>query len=255
MQKTLIIIPCHNEEKRLKTRSFTEFIEKNPEIGFVFVNDGSNDKTLQVLEGIEELSKKNVRIISYDINQGKAEAIRHAINHCLEKFEFDYIGYFDADLSTPLSSIVEFNNLLIDNNYELIAGSRIRRMGALISRSNFRHIAGRVFATFASFLLQIPIYDTQCGAKLFSKQIAQETFNTEFKSQWFFDVELFARLILKRGYKETLSIIYEHPLIKWENQSGSKISLSDYLIMPIHMTILYYNYFRIIKQKKLKDSF
>jgi len=250
MQKTLIIIPCHNEGKRLNSKIFIEFIEKNPTIGFVFVNDGSKDNTIKVLDGIKKSAKNNVEIITYDNNRGKAEAIRFAINQCLEKHEFNYIGYFDADLSTPLSCINEFDNILIGSNYELVAGSRIRRLGAIINRNNFRHIAGRIFATFASLLLQIPIYDTQCGAKLFSKQIAEETFKDKFRSQWFFDVELFARLILNRGYKETMSIIYEHPLQQWENQSGSKISLSDYIIMPIHMLLLYFNYFRKIKIKK-----
>ncbi len=75
MQKTGIVIPCYNEADRLNVKAFAEFIKENEAIEFLFVNDGSTDETLRVLEGIRSISAENTIILDLKVNQGKAEAV------------------------------------------------------------------------------------------------------------------------------------------------------------------------------------
>ena len=123
-----------------------------------------------------------------------------------------------------------------------VCGSRILRLGASIHRSFFRHYFGRVFATVASNILNIPVYDTQCGAKLFRAEHAELIFSEHFLSRWFFDVELFARSIELMGRQKTVHSIYEVPLSQWHDQGVSKVSWGSMIRTPIELLRIYYHY-------------
>ena len=74
----------------------------------------------------------------------------------------------DADLSTPFDELARLiDRLGRDERLTTVLGSRFRRLGADIQRSELRHYTGRVYATLASMALGVGIYDTQCGAKAF----------------------------------------------------------------------------------------
>jgi len=110
------------------------------------------------------------------------------------------VGYWDADLATPLSTIPEFiEKIQSSREFVAVSGSRILRLGTSIHRSIFRHYFGRVFAMVTSNILNILIYDTQCGAKLFRTEHAGLIYPEHFISRCFFDVELFARSIVMTG--------------------------------------------------------
>ncbi len=110
------------------------------------------------------------------------------------------MGYWDADLATPLSTIPEFiEKIQSSREFVAVSGSRILRLGTSIHRSIFRHYFGRVFAMVASNILNILVYDTQCRVKLFCTVHAELIFSEHFISRWFFDVELFARGIAGAG--------------------------------------------------------
>ena len=79
------------------------------------------------------------------------------------------------------------------------------------------HYLGRVFATFASITIGLPVYDTQCGFKVFNHQLAYEIFSKNFISKWIFDVELFLRA------KSKDTFFKEIPLKYWVDISGSKL--------------------------------
>jgi len=141
--------------------------------------------------------------------------------------------YWDADLATPLDEIPRFLRLLEEHPERQIAfGARVQLLGRSIRRSALRHYLGRVFATAASSVLGIPVYDTQCGAKLFrvSAELAA-LFEEPFCTNWIFDVEIIARLIRARrrtGGPGAEGVILEIPLRQWHDVGGSKVGPLDF---------------------------
>ncbi len=245
MIEICLIVPCYNEESRLDTNAFETFIDKNPNIHICFVNDESSDKTLSILQQLCTKIPTNTHILNLESNSGKAEAIRRGMLKMLDQKNnnFEYIGFWDADLATPLDDVLNFIKIATDRNLSLIFGSRILRIGGNIKRKRMRHFLGRVFATLASTLLQIPVYDTQCGAKLFKRDVIAQIFEKQFISYWIFDVEIFFRLSLLFSSKKVfLDSLYEYPLSKWTDVSGSKIKLSDYLHVPHELVRIFFKY-------------
>ena len=110
---TILIIPCYNEAKRLDIATYRDFLLKNPDFFLLFVNDGSTDKTATALKELEP-TNSNFSIIELLKNNGKGEAVRQGVLHCLKTFNFKYIGYCDADLSTPLNEFLIFRNKMIE---------------------------------------------------------------------------------------------------------------------------------------------
>jgi dolichyl-phosphate beta-glucosyltransferase len=77
--RTAIVVPCFNEEKRLDLEAFSEFLHRVPGIRMVFVNDGSHDGTVEVLETLHAVHPDRVEILSLSRNSGKAEAVRQGL--------------------------------------------------------------------------------------------------------------------------------------------------------------------------------
>ncbi|MDF1591109.1 MAG: glycosyltransferase [Desulfobacterales bacterium] len=235
MQKVCIIVPCFNEEKRISIEYFKRFYQfpESACIDISFVNDGSMDKTLYVLRQLRDDCKGHVIVYDIPENLGKAEAIRKTVLKISTNEHYDFIGYFDADLSTPLEEVFLLQECFNRNkDCQVAFGSRVKRMGASIIRKPFRHYLGRIFATFASLLLNLPVYDTQCGAKLFTRELAYRTFTEEFISRWLFDIEIFARIKELYGVEKAKKIMFEVPLNNWKDRSDSKITFKDILNVP-----------------------
>jgi len=192
-KKICIVIPCYNEEKRLPTLAYETFLQLNSETILCFVNDGSTDNTNVVLLKLKQKFDKNVAIVSYKDNVGKAEAVRKGIIYSNEKFNHDAIAYLDADLATSLEECVELSSYL-DSNISFVFGSRIMKIGSIIVRNHYRFLIGRVIATFISKILKLKVYDTQCGCKIFDKELSETVFKDPFISKWLFDVEIFQRI-------------------------------------------------------------
>jgi len=229
-----IVIPCYNEEKRFEASVIIDFIQKN-DFHFCLVNDGSKDNTIKLLDRVKEESNGKVRIINLRNNVGKAEAIRIAFQEVLNKYKCDFIGYFDADLSTPLEEIPHLMQPFKIKDYFFIFASRVKMVGREIKMKAYRHYLGRVFATVVIQILGMPVYDTQCGAKIFNVKMIDGIFEERFISKWFFDVEIFQRYIRKYTLDLTAKSILEVPLNKWEDKGGSKLKLWDYLNVPFEL--------------------
>jgi len=248
MPETIIIIPCYNEAARLKLDKYREFLGGKDEAMLLFVNDGSTDNTAGILQQLKNDFPGRVDFTSYDKNKGKAGAIKTGISYASAHYQADYLGFFDADLSTPLPEIASFISLFKGHPHlEMVFGSRVKRMGATIKRNLSRHIMGRVFASLVSDVLQIPVYDSQCGAKVFRSHVAVALFDEPFISRWIFDVELIARFILLSGYSKSLTAIYEYPLPMWSDDGNSRITFRDLLIMPYELAKISRKYYRKIK--------
>jgi glycosyltransferase involved in cell wall biosynthesis len=234
---TWIVVPCFNEAERLPVDAFEAFAAAHEGIGFCFVNDGSADGTSEVLRGLAERGGERMEALDLSPNGGKAEAVRAGVRHVLERVGDDaFVGYWDADLATPLEEIPRFLALADTRpGTDFVMGSRVRRLGARVERRLFRHYLGRVFATCSSAMLGLPVYDTQCGAKLIRTELAREIFEKPFLSRWFFDIELLARTILKRGRHEAMETIIEVPLERWSEVGESRVRPIHFLRAPLEL--------------------
>lgn len=221
----LIVVPCYNEEKRLPITDFISFLNENKNVSICFVNDGSSDATLDILNDLKIKYQNNIHIISNSRNLGKAESVRNGVLYGCETQKFDVIAYLDADLATSLQECSMMANYL-NNGISFCFGSRIMKIGSVIERSFFRHITGRVIATFISNILSLKVYDTQCGCKLIKRELALQIFKDRFISEWLFDVELFARIINLYGIENCTRYMIEVPLLRWQEKGGSKIKFN-----------------------------
>lgn len=245
----LIVIPCYNEEKRLALETFREFIGcTRSQIRFLFVDDGSTDGTGQRLEELRSACPEAIEIHRLASNRGKAEAVRQGMLQALGSGA-EYVGFWDADLATPLETIPAFCAYLAEHpHFDMVFGARVQLLGRDIERRALRHYLGRIFSTAVSLMLKLKVYDTQCGAKLFrTSPLILELFRTPFLSHWLFDVEILARLIqlhYRTGARAPAETICEYPLPRWRDISGSKVRGRDFFIAAFDLLRIYLKYLR-----------
>jgi dolichyl-phosphate beta-glucosyltransferase len=227
-----LAVPCYNEAARLRPEAFLQFATGHPDVRFVMVDDGSVDGTGEILEKMRDAAPDSVTVLRHSPRRGKAEAVRTGILEGLAQGA-SLVGFFDADLSTPLRELDHFRAVLRDRpDVEFVLGSRVLLMGRDVRRKATRHYLGRVFATAVSCVLELPVYDTQCGAKVL--RVTPDTgglFAAPFRSPWIFDVELIARYLrlpAGPGGPPRRDRLYELVLTEWHDRPGSKLRWQDF---------------------------
>jgi dolichyl-phosphate beta-glucosyltransferase len=224
-QAIALIIPCYNEAARLDGGELLRLARARPDLGLILVDDGSTDATLEVLAQLQGADGVHIHIRRLGRNAGKAEAVRQGLLEALDRGA-QVVGYADADLSTPVDELLRLIEDLERRPGEVLLGARVRLLGSSIERKSHRHYLGRIFATVASIALRVPVYDTQCGAKLFRATPALAAALREpFRTRWIFDVELLARLLRGQPGIAPVSVeaIRELPLARWRDVGGSKL--------------------------------
>ncbi len=241
---TTIVVPCYNEAIRLDSTSFLRFAGTAEDVRFIMVNDGSTDATGSVLARMCETSPHRFEQVDLAQNSGKGEAVRQGMQRAMAGRPA-CIGFWDADLATPLEAIARFRRVLAEHDeIDVVLGSRIPLLGRSIQRHPMRSVLGRTFARAASLILGLGMYDTQCGAKLFraSHELWAVLFHP-FLSRWVFDVELMARLAAVRGGPAVLRrSVYELPLDRWREQPGSKLRARHFAIAGLDLLRIRWNY-------------
>ena len=231
--RVVMVVPCYLEAERLKPAAFLQFLPSRPWLTFLFVDDGSGDRTGEVLASIQSACPAQVRVHRLAAHFGKDEAVRVGLLEAARSAP-DYVGFWDADLATPLDAIDDFVALARRRpEVDLLIGARVNLMGRVIRRRALRHYVSRVFATAASLALDLPIYDTQCGAKLFrASGEVLAAFAARFHSRWIFDVEILERYLalpVGDGGPPRRARIHEVVLREWSEVPGSKLRTRDFL--------------------------
>jgi len=233
VSKTVVVIPCYNEEGRLAIEDLLSFAAR-AEVELLFVDDGSTDRTGAVLDELASRGDGRIHVHRLPRNHGKGAAVQAGMSEAMS-WGPDVVGYLDADLSTPTE---EFERLLAvrrRTDADVVLGSRVGLIGYDVRRSAVRHYLGRLFATAASLVLSIQIYDTQCGAKVFRASGAlEQALATPFRTRWVFDVELLARI---RAADPAVHLL-EVPLRRWCDVRGSKLSLRQMLLAARDLLLL-----------------
>ena len=222
-----VVIPCYNEEERLLSDEFLTFVNENSGYHLCFVNDGSKDKTLEVLHKLQKGREDFITVYDCEKNGGKAEAVRLGMLHMAQKEDLDYIGFLDADLSTDLADFDDLVKTIETSDFKIVSGSRISRMGANITKESARKIISLTINFIIRKILKMDFKDTQCGAKIFHKDVIDIAFGEKFVTQWIFDVEIFKRMSIHFGLKQAKAMLCEQPLKRWIHADGSKLSMKD----------------------------
>lgn len=243
--KTILVVPAYNEAARLRVETFDAFLRGAPDVGFVFVDDGSTDGTDRVLERLASGWGDRVEVCRLERNRGKARAVRAGVERALRR-DPDAFGYWDADLATPLDELPRLRAVLEERpEVDVVMGARVKLLGRQIRRRRIRHYPGRVFATAVSVVLRLAVYDTQCGAKLFRNVPAtREAFAQPFLADWIFDVEILSRFVrrLREEGRRPEAAICEVPLRRWTDVRGSKTRPTDFLRAAVDLARIWYRY-------------
>jgi len=223
----ILVVPCFNEAQRLDIDAFVAATEITESLSFVFVDDGSTDATRAVLEKACSDHPQLGTVVGLDVNQGKAEAVRQGVLTALRS-EPEFFGYWDADLATPFTELPRFLEVLFTRaDIELVMGSRVNLLGRHVTRRLHRHYLGRIFATLVATALHLPVYDSQCGAKVFrSTPVVHRLFDEPFFAGWIFDAELLARAMDRDdidGPSHVRDTTFELPLLEWSDVEGSAL--------------------------------
>jgi len=229
-----VIIPAYNEEMRLpKTLEEIDKYLRNQSYDYeiLVVNDGSRDKTVEVVTGLTGVIK-NLRLIDNKINQGKGAVVRQGM---LEA-KGDYRLFSDADNSTSIDQIEkmwpEFKR-----NYDIVIGSRDVK-GAVLDPPQpwLRHIVlGEGFKLYRKIVIGLwGFEDTQCGFKCFTKAATENIFPRCRINRFAFDPE-FLIIAKKLGYK-----IKEIP-VYWRNDPESKVKFKWMVNMGLDLLKIRWN--------------
>lgn len=225
-----IIFPLYNEEKRLK-RTFIEIfnfkkkIKKNKKIEIIFVNDGSSDNSQLLIESFIKKTKTqnfNIKIFKLKKNMGKGYAIKHGVKKTSKK----WILTTDIDLSVSLNQILEWEKHYSLQSKNIIFGSR-NLSQSKVEKNFFRFVLGNFFTFFVKLFLNISLFDTQCGFKLYKKTTAKKIFSQLTNYGFTHDLEL---VIISEKFKFE---IIELP-VKWTHKKGSKLNI---FFEPIKMLL------------------
>lgn len=210
-----IVIPAYNEEKRIKQTiiQIEDFLNrKHYEYEIIVVNDGSSDETLNLVK--ENAARNNrIKILYGEINHGKGYSVKQGVMYA----EGNYIYFTDADLSTPIEEIDKFISEIENTSLDVIIGSRsIKGSRVVIHQPIYRELLGKLFSIFVRIWCVSGFIDTQCGAKLFRKDVAKRIFSELKINEFAFDVEI---LYLSKlyGYK-----VKEIPIV-WMNSRDTKV--------------------------------
>ena len=210
-----VIIPAYNEEERIAAtlRKIDDFLHLfAPTSEIIVVNDGSSDRTAQIVTSFKNFSHSPVTHI-FQNNGGKGSAVKKGMLASSSELRL----FTDADGATDIYETFKLYAALKKANADGSIGSRALKDSVILTpQSLLRKITGNTLRTMTRATILPGIHDTQCGHKLFTKEFVQLLFPKLTIDGFSFDLEL---LYLARLYRQ---LIVEVPIV-WEDKAGSKV--------------------------------
>lgn len=211
-----IVIPAHNEERRLPPTldKIDAFLKTQPYTAeVIIVENGSSDRTLEVAQAF---SQQHPYVHAMQVSaRGKGLAVKAGM---LEA-RGDYRFICDADLSMPIEEVTKFLPPAA-GGYDISIGTREGPEARRVNEPEYRHMIGRINNMIIKLTVLRGFEDTQCGFKMFNRAAAQDLFSVQRMTGIGFDIELLF-IAQKRGYK-----IREVP-ITWYFGTDSRVKLVE----------------------------
>lgn len=217
-----IVIPLFNEERRLpKTAQiiFDFFKNHNQKTEIIFVNDGSNDQTIKLLESYK--INNDFKVVSYEKNRGKGYAVRQGALAA----SGDWVIFFDIDLATPLKEFDNLINFLKPGDQVVIGSRRLKDSHIEKFESSIRTFLGHGFTKLSNILVP-GITDFTCGFKCFSKDAVEKIFSVARIDRWGFDTELLYIAKLKGIAMRQMPVV-------WSHDTDSRVSVVEAVISSL----------------------
>lgn len=206
-----LIIPAYNEAGRIgpTLSAYLEYF--GDDVRLVVVLNGCTDTTAKVVEGYQTSAGSRLQLITIPEAVGKGRAIIEG----WKASSAEVVGFVDADAST---SPAEFEKLLHElEGVDGVIASRFMAGGTVVNRqSSLRTVMSRAFALTVRLIFQMPYRDTQCGAKVFRRNVVTSVLDQLHETSMVFDVELLWRLH-KHG-----ATVREMPTY-WVDKAGSPL--------------------------------
>jgi len=226
--RVLLVIPCLRESGRIEPflDSLRDELRDDDAVSVLVVEDGGGkieqDKMHHLIEARRARWPGLLPMMTLGQNIGKGGAVYAA---WAASAGYGWLAFVDADGSCPAYEVKRLIGLARQQRDVTLFGSRICMLGRHIKRDFHRHLIGRAYATIVSEMLDIPVYDSQCGLKLVPAAAFEKIRPLVRVLGFAFDVELLCALL------DTGGVVHEVP-IDWHETGGGKVRLvSDSLRM------------------------
>jgi len=213
-----IIIPVYNEGRKVDTdiQMASHFLEENKMSGEIIISDdGSTDNTIKIPDKILTQTKVPVKIIENKTHYGKGHAVRSGILNAHGKI----ILFIDSGACVPYDNLLPGIEMLREGTCDIAHGSRFLPDSFIMRKKQwYRRILSYSFRKFIQLRMKIPfgLTDTQCGLKMYKKEVALELYGPVKTRGFMFDIEVI-RHAEQAGY-----LIKEFP-ITWTADMDSRL--------------------------------
>jgi glycosyltransferase involved in cell wall biosynthesis len=229
MEKLSIVIPVYNEEKAISdtVAFFRDLLNRHPDIEVIFVDDGSTDRTRQILK--DELDAR-MKLVVNDKNKGYGAAIKKGA----QLASHDHIAITDADGSYPNERIIEFFQKLVAEKAAMVVGART---GKMVKIGIVRKLPKLILKKLAEYLSESEIPDLNSGLRVISKELIQKS--SKYLPQGFSFTTTITLFLLSNNHK----ILYI-PIDYYKRVGKSKIKpLRDTMnfLQLIIRTVMFFN--------------
>jgi glycosyltransferase involved in cell wall biosynthesis len=209
-----IVIPAFKESAKIERdiHAAAAFLRENDISGeIIVVDDGSPDDTSQRAAALCA-TYPELQVTGYPANRGKGYAVRYGMLRTRGRI----VMFADSGLCVPYQ-IARIGIAMIDMDMcDIAHGSRRMRGSVIVAQPLYRRVGSRLFKLFIHAFMGIPLHisDTQCGFKLYRREVAHDLYEEAFTDGFMFDSEIIMR-VSRKNYR-----LLEFPVL-WSNDADT----------------------------------